>query len=130
MNILVRKFISNVLRTISNDIKGQDSTRYPYRSNENKSPNNMEIREAVFGGLTQSELNEIAKKTYRGLGAVIEGDSLIYYYNSASRNRKYATFWFDEKGVLRVNPGNGPNLASKSPQFFCDKILKRMQDVR
>ncbi|NOU72559.1 hypothetical protein GC098_14170 [Paenibacillus sp. LMG 31458] len=42
------------------------------------------IAEKSFGGLTQSQINEIVSNTFRGVKAVIDGDTLEYVFKSAS----------------------------------------------
>ncbi|MEI7579582.1 MAG: hypothetical protein WCJ58_06165 [bacterium] len=87
--------------------------------------------EKVFGGLTQSTLDGLAKETYRGMKTVIHGDSLEYIYKTASgKGINSALFKFDDAGKLLVYLGNGPSFAAKSPRFFCDKILELMRQIK
>ena len=86
--------------------------------------------EKIFGGLTQSKLDGLAKSTDRGIKAIVEGDTLKYFYKSASGKSIYSTlFNFDDKGVLIGHLGNGPNYYANSPRFFSEKILEKMQKI-
>jgi len=85
----------------------------------------------VFGGLTQSTIDGLAKDTNRGVKAVIQGDALKYTYKSASgKSVNSALFEFDDAGKLVGYLGNGPYFAANSPRLFCEKILEKMQEIR
>ncbi|WP_211740978.1 hypothetical protein [Ornithinibacillus massiliensis] len=57
--------------------------------------------EKSFGGLKQSELNEIASNTFRGVKAVIDGDTLEYWFKSASgKKTSTARIGLDSAGEL------------------------------
>lgn len=87
--------------------------------------------EKVFCGLTQSTLDDLAQNTYRGIKAVIEGDTVKYLYGSNSgKSIISALIKFDEKGKLVVYLGNGPSFAAKSPRFFFEKVLEKIQEIK
>lgn len=86
--------------------------------------------EGAFGGLTQSKLDGLAKETYRGVKAVVEGDTLKYMYKSNSgKSINSALFKFDDAGKLVGYLGNGPAFAAGSPRTFFEKILEKMQGI-
>ena len=85
----------------------------------------------VFGGLAQSTLDGLAKDTYRGVKAVVQGDTLEYIYKSASgKTINSALFKFDDAGKLLGYLGSGPYFAANSPRFFCEKILEKIQEIK
>lgn len=87
--------------------------------------------EKVFGGLAQSTLDSLAKDTYRGVKAVVQGDTLEYIYKTASgKGVISALFKLDDAGELVGYLGNGPRFAANSPRFFCEKILEKIQEIK
>lgn len=85
----------------------------------------------IFGGLSQSLLDSIAKGTSRGVKAIVEGDTLVYFYESASgKTIKSARYIFDEAGKLVGYLGNGSNYYSNSPRFFREKVLEKMLEIK
>lgn len=85
--------------------------------------------EKFFGGLTQSKINEIVSNTYKGVKAEIDGDTLEYFFESAS-GKKTATarFILDSAGELVIT-----FLAyndAKSPRFFIDNLKAAMNKAQ
>lgn len=81
--------------------------------------------EKMFGGLTQSTLDGLARATNRGVRAVVDGDVLRFVYKSASgKSTNAASFSFDDAGKLIARFGNGPYWSANSPRFFLEKILE------
>ncbi len=86
--------------------------------------------EKLFGGLSQSTLDGLAKSTNGGVKAIVKGDSLEYFYKSASGKSIYSTiFNFDDKGKLIAHLGNGTNFYANSPRFFYETILEKIQKI-
>jgi hypothetical protein len=81
----------------------------------------------LFGGISQRTLDKMAKDTFRGVKAVVQGDTLEYFYKSASgKTINSAMFKFDEAGKLVGYLGDGPYNSSNSPRFFCEKVLEKI----
>lgn len=77
--------------------------------------------EKSFGGLKQSEINEIVSNTYRGVKAVIDGDTLEYRFKSASgKQTPTARIELDSAGELVFTFLSF--FDAKSPRFFIENL--------
>jgi len=98
--------VSDIAQTVS------DSANYP---------------EKTFAGFKESELNEIAKNTSRGLKAVIVGNVLEYWFKSRSgKQTATATIELDSAGepIITFNPHYG---TANSPHFFIENLRNVMK---
>lgn len=85
--------------------------------------------EKIFGGLSQSKIDEIAKNTYKGFKAVISNGELEFWYKSASgKSMNMATFALDEAGKLVGYFGNGPYMQAKAPRLFAKALMAAMKN--
>ncbi|MET1178512.1 hypothetical protein ABG775_11200 [Peribacillus simplex] len=83
--------------------------------------------EKSFAGLKQSEINEIALNTYKGIKAVIDGDTLEYSFASASGKTT---------STARIALESAEELAfaflsysdAKSPRFFIDNLREAIKN--
>jgi hypothetical protein len=83
--------------------------------------------EKSFGGLKQSQINEIVSNTYRGVKAVIDGDTLEYWFRSASgKITATAKIELDSEGniVCAFLPYSG---AANSPRSFIKNLIEAMR---
>ncbi|KAA0941643.1 hypothetical protein FQ087_21050 [Sporosarcina sp. ANT_H38] len=84
--------------------------------------------EKSFGGLKLSEINEIVSNTYRGVKAVIDGDTLEYYFKSASgKQTPTARIELDSAGELVFTFRSYIN--ANSPRFFIENLRGAMNKV-
>jgi hypothetical protein len=84
--------------------------------------------EKTFGGLTESTLDGLARATYRGVRAVVDGDDLRFVYKSASgKSTASAIFSFDDAGEAIAYLGTGPYRSANAPRFFWGKVLEALQ---
>lgn len=116
----------SVYKGKGNGLKIQNSTEFTKSvlSNSGGSPEN------VFGGLKESTLDRLAKDTNRGIKAIVKGDTLEYFYKSASgKSTNVAEFHFDEIGRMVGTLGNGPYFNSNAPRFFSDKVLEKIKSI-
>lgn len=82
----------------------------------------------TFGGLKQSEINEIASNTYRGVKAVIDGDTLEYCFKSASgKQTPTARIELDAAGELVFTFLS--YFDAKSPHLFKENLRDAMNKV-
>ena len=82
--------------------------------------------EKSFGGLKQSQINEIASNTYRGVKAVIDGDTLEYWFRSAS-GKKTATARYELDSAGKFVCTFCSYFDAKSPRFFIENLLEAMK---
>lgn len=83
--------------------------------------------EKTFAGFKESELNEIAKNTSRGLKAVIVGNVLEYWFKSRSgKQSATAKIELDSAGepIITFNPYYG---TANSPHFFIENLRNVMK---
>ena len=86
------------------------------------------IAEPTFGGLTQSVISQLAEETPRGIGAVIDGDTVSFIYKSASgKIKKAVPIVFDATGRLVAHLGNGSNFQAGAPRIFLEKLASAMK---
>ena len=83
--------------------------------------------EKSFGGLKQSEINEIASNTYRGVEAVIDGDTLEYLFKSASGKQTLTARIGLKAGelvftFLSYNNANSPHSFIKNMRDAMNKV--------
>ncbi|WP_157081359.1 hypothetical protein [Neobacillus soli] len=83
--------------------------------------------EKSFGGLKESVINGIAKNTYKGVKAFIDGNELVYQFRSNSNKTVLESKFIIEAGKLVMtfvsgNYGNQPN----APLFFKDNLVEAM----
>lgn len=84
--------------------------------------------EKFFGGLKQSEINEIVSNTYRGVKAVIDGDTLEYSFKSASgKQTPTARIELDSAGELVFTFLSFFN--AQSPRLFIENLRDAMNKV-
>lgn len=84
--------------------------------------------EKSFGGLKQSEINEIVSNTYRGMKAVIDGDTLEYSFKSASgKHTSTARIIKDSAGELVFTFLSYSD--ANSPHFFIKNLRDAMNKV-
>lgn len=77
----------------------------------------------TFAGVTEEELDNLAKSTARGVKAVIEGDTLRYVYRSASgKTKNIAEFNQNESGEIIGSLFS--YVSAKSPRQFGDAFYK------
>jgi len=89
---------------------------------------NATINEKSFGGLKQSEINEIASNTYRGVKAIIDGNTLEYSFKSASgKKTPTARIELDSAGELVFTFLS--YFDAKSPRFFIENLKDAMNKV-
>lgn len=78
--------------------------------------------EGSFAGVSQSTIDDIVKNTYRGVKAVINGDTLEYWYKSSSgKTNNMARLVVDAGGEIKAYLGNGPYFYANSPRSFTEK---------
>jgi Na+/alanine symporter len=81
----------------------------------------------VFGGLSQSTLDSVAKGISRGVKAVVADDTLKFFYKSASGKTIHTAFGkFDNVGKFIGVLGSRSN----SPIFFFEKVLEKRQEIK
>lgn len=86
--------------------------------------------EKTFGGLTQSAIDKIVKITYRGKKAVINGDTLEYWFESNSgKSTNVVRITLDESGKIATYLGNGPYFNASSGRAFTEKLVEAMQKI-
>jgi len=85
--------------------------------------------EKSFGGLTLSKINEVVSNTYKGVRAEIDGDTLEYYFESAS-GKKTATarFILDSVGELVITFLSYND--AKTPRFFIENLRDVMNKAQ
>ena len=52
------------------------------------------------------------------------------YESASGKATNSALFKFDDVRKLVGYVGNGPYLVAKSPRFFCEKILEKIQEIK
>ncbi|MEK3992812.1 hypothetical protein [Robertmurraya sp. FSL R5-0851] len=108
--LIKRKKSSSVVSDIAQAVS--DSTNNP---------------EKTFAGLNESELNELAKNTSRGLRAVIVDNVLEYWFKSRSgKQTATAKIELDSAGkpIITFNPHYG---TANSPHFFIENLRNAMK---
>ena len=80
--------------------------------------------EKMFGGLQQSAIDELVNTTYRGIKAVINGDTLEYWYKSNSGKSNMARLSLDAAGEIITYLGNGSCFNAGSPRAFTKKLVE------
>jgi hypothetical protein len=82
--------------------------------------------EEMFGGLQQSEIDELVNTTYKGIKADINGNYLEYWYKSNSgKNDNMARFKIDAAGYLVKYLG--PYSTAVSPRVFGEKLEENIK---
>lgn len=84
--------------------------------------------ENTFAGLKQNRINEIVSNTYKGVKAVINGDTLEYWYKSNSGKHNYmSSLKQDLTGKIIIETGYwGPN-SPNAPVIFAEKLIEEMK---
>lgn len=86
--------------------------------------------ESTFGGVPQHKIDELVENTYRGIKAVISGDTLEYWYKSSSgRMKNMARLIIDEAGELKAYLGSGSYFYANSPRSFTEKLKELMNNI-
>lgn len=82
-----------------------------------------------FGNITQTEIDEIVANTYRGVKAEIDGDTLRYYFKSASgKSTPTSNYKIDGEGKL-INTFLSYKDA-KSPWIFEELLNKLIEEKK
>lgn len=82
--------------------------------------------EKSFGGLKQSQIDEIVSNTFRGEKAVIDGDTLEYWFRSAS-GKGTATARFELDSAGKIVCIFLSYFDAKSPRFFIENLIEAMK---
>jgi hypothetical protein len=85
--------------------------------------------EKSFGGLKQSVINEIVSNTFRGVDAVIDGDTLEYWFKSAS-GKKTATAGIELDSAGELVFTFLSYFDAKSPRFFIENLRAEINKVK
>jgi hypothetical protein len=89
----------------------------------------MDATEKMFGGLKQSAIDELVSNTYRGIKAVINGDKLEYWYQSASGKSKYmSSLTLDSAGKIDIQMVKGHPEATGSPLAFGRNLIEAIRN--
>jgi hypothetical protein len=76
-------------------------------------------------------LEEIVRSTYRGLKAVINGDTLEYWYKSSSgKTKNMACLTVDAVGKIKAYLGGGPYFYANSLRAFTEKLMEEIKRVK
>lgn len=78
-----------------------------------------------FWGLTQAQLNDLAKNSPRGESARISenGENLLFTYRSRSGKQKGSRWYsINDDGDLTMQRGYGPYEAANAPRFFYEAV--------
>lgn len=95
---------------------------------QNKPDTTVEVVEKTFGGLKQSVIDELVENTYRASKAVINGDTLDYWFKSASGKNTYqASLILDSLGKINIQLVKAHPEATSSPLAFGRSLLEAMK---
>ncbi|MEQ6388030.1 hypothetical protein RZN22_01730 [Bacillaceae bacterium S4-13-58] len=84
-------------------------------------------KEKSFGGLSLSVINTIIENTPRAVKAVIDGDTLEYFYSSNSGKHVYSSkMSFDSEGKL--NYTDSPFPGGTAPSIFVSNLLNARKE--
>ncbi len=89
----------------------------------------IDATEKMFSGLKQSAIDELVSNTYRGIKAVINGDKLEYWYQSASGKSKYMSILtLDSAGKIDIQMVKGNPEATGSPLAFGRNLIDAIRN--
>lgn len=133
----IKKIIAPIIVTVSSGIviallknKNPKNTAKVISSATKIASDTVSKAEKMFGGITQSKIDELVKNTYRGIKAVINGDTLEYWYKSNSgKSTNMVRLTLDAAGKINAYLGNGPYFYAGSPRIFTDKLVELMQKI-
>lgn len=85
-----------------------------------------DAEEKSFGGLKQSQINEIVSNTFRGVKAVIDGDTLEYVFKSASgKSTATERYKLDSAGNIVTTFQSFSD--ANSPRAFIINLIEAMK---
>ena len=88
--------------------------------------NTVNAEEKTFGGLTESSLTELASEIYRGVKAEIDGNTLEYFFKSAS-GKQTSTAKFEINDAKEVVMTFISHVTANSPREFHRSLIKAIE---